>query len=235
MRMAFPIFGFLRLLIEKEFLHMNKFNPKVDDFISKAEKWQAEFEALREIVLECNLSEELKWKQPCYSFGQSNIAIVGGFKDSCVLSFFKGSLLKDDKQLLEYPGPNSRVAKLFRFTNVQEIHKIKPTIKAYILEAIEIEKTGEKIDLRKNDNLDFPEELLLKFDAFPKFRIAFEQLTPGRQRGYNLHFSAAKSSKSRTNRIEKYMDKILSGKGIHDCTCGRSKRMPSCDGSHKSI
>lgn len=214
---------------------MRRLNRKVDDFINNAKKWHAEFETLRKIVLECGLTEEMKWKQPCYSYEQKNIAIIGGFKDSCVLSFFKGSLLKDEKQLLEYPGPNSRVAKLFRFTSIKEIHRLKPFVKSYVLEAIEIEKAGLKVDFKKNADLVFPEELRCKFKSSPKFKKAFDALTPGKQRGYNLHFSAAKSSKSKISRIEKCTEKILSGKGIHDCTCGQSKRMPRCDGSHKFI
>lgn len=210
-------------------------NPKVDDYFNNLEKWQKEQEALRSIVLDCGLSEELKWGVPTYTFQKTNIVIIGGFKEYFALSFFKGVLLNDTDGLLTKPGENSQSVKMFKFTEIKEIEKIKPTIKAYIFEAIEIEKAGLKVDLSGSKVLVFPDELLQKFEIDPLFKQAFEALTIGRQRAYNMFFSAAKQASSRTARIEKYTQRILIGKGLNDCTCGFSKKMPGCDGSHKYI
>ena len=210
-------------------------NPKVDDYFNNLEKWQKEQEALRSIVLDCGLSEELKWGVPTYTFQKTNIVIIGGFKEYFALSFFKGVLLNDTDGLLTKPGENSQTVKMFKFTEIKEIEKIKPTIKAYIFEAIEIEKAGLKVDLSGSKVLVFPDELLQKFEESPAFKEAFEALTIGRQRAYNMFFSAAKQASSRTARIEKYTQRILIGKGLNDCTCGFSKKMPGCDGSHKYI
>ena len=214
---------------------MDQHNAKVDDFIAHSTAWKEEFKALRSIVQDCGLVEEWKLKQPCYTFDTKNIVIIGGLKDSCILCFFKGSLLKDEQKILEFPGPNTRVDKLFCFTNAKEIFKQKSIIKAYVLEAIEMEKSGLKAVVRKKLELVFSEELELKIKQSAKFKKAFEALTPGKKRGYNLYFATPKSSKSRIDRIEKYAPKILDGKGIHDCVCGHSNRMPRCDGSHKYI
>lgn len=210
-------------------------NPKVDTFLSKADKWQEEMEELRTILLDCGLTEEWKWRSPCYSFQKSNIAIIGGFKTHCVLSFFKGALLNDADSILEKPGENTQAARVIRFTNLQEVRAKEATLKAYIFEAIEVEKAGLSVDFKENETLVLAEELLMKFEELPAFKTAFEALTPGRQRGYNLYFSAGKQSKTRTSRIEKYLQRILDGKGINDCVCGLSSKMPSCDGSHKNI
>lgn len=210
-------------------------NTKVDDFLSKAKKWQQEMELIRQILLDCQLTEELKWRQPCYSFQNTNIILIGGFKEYCTLSFFKGVLLKDDYKLLEAPGENSQSVRMIKFRNTQEIIDKEAVLKAYIYEAIEVEKAGLKVALKKSNDLDFPEELLQKFIDNPTFQTAFESLTPGRQRGYNLFFTGSKQSKTRTARIEKYLQQILDGKGINDCTCGLSKKGARCDGSHKNI
>tara|TARA_R110002049_G_scaffold241263_1_gene415071 strand:- start:8373 stop:9008 length:636 start_codon:yes stop_codon:yes gene_type:complete len=210
-------------------------NPKVDDYLNKVKQWQGELKILRSIILDCELTEELKWRQPCYTIQNSNVVLLGAFKAYCVLSFFKGTLLKDTKGILLKPGENTQSARLFKFTNTQEIITLKPLIKAYIQEAIEIEKAGLKVTYNDNTTLALPEELLIKLEQNPDLKIAFNALTPGRQRAYNLFFSSAKQSKTRVGRIEKYESQILGGKGIHDCTCGHSKKMPNCDGSHKYI
>ncbi|MFC0603677.1 DUF1801 domain-containing protein [Winogradskyella pulchriflava] len=210
-------------------------NPKVDTYLSKVEKWQEELETLRSIILKCGLKEDFKWRNPCYTFKEKNIAIIGGFKDYCTISFLKGSLLKDTEQILVMPGPNSRVAKLIQFKSVAEIIELESVIKNYLYEAIEIEKAGLKVNLASKDDIEYPVELNDKFKENPKFQLAFKNLTPGRQRGYILYFNGAKQSKTRMTRIEKYEQRIFNGKGFHDCVCGKSKKMPNCDGSHKYI
>ena len=208
-------------------------NPKVDAFLSNAKKWQKELEIIRSIVLECGLDEELKWRQPCYTFKGSNIVIIGEFKEYCIIGFFKGALLKDSDNLLVKPGENTQGGRQLRFTNTKEIIQKKETLKAYIYEAIEVEKAGLKIDYSPNKEFEFTKELQDKLDSNVDFREAFKSLTLGRQRAYNMFFSDAKQSKTRIDRIEKYTPRILKGKGMNDCICGLSKRMPSCDGSHK--
>lgn len=210
-------------------------NPKVDEYLSTIKNWQKEIEQLRRIVLSCGLTEELKWRAPCYSFQKNNIIIIGSFKEFCALSFFKGVLLKDTNDILIQQGANTQSVRIIRFSNVQEIIKLESILKAYIHEAIEIEKAGLKVEFKDKTVLKFPEELQNELDNNPTFKTAFEALTPGRQRGYNLYFSAPKQSKTRVLRIKKCTPKILKGKGLNDCTCGLSKRMPNCDGSHKYI
>jgi uncharacterized protein YdeI (YjbR/CyaY-like superfamily) len=210
-------------------------NPKVDAFISDAKKWQAEIEHLRQLLLACGLTEEFKWRAPCYSFQGNNVGLIGCFKNYCTLSFFKGTLLQDSKGFLSKPGENSQAMRFFKFTNAQEIQELKPIIKNYIYEAIEIEKAGLKVVFKSNTALELVEEFQIVLDKNPSLNSAFKALTPGRQRAYNLYFSAAKQSKTRQTRIENYIPRILNGKGINDCVCGMSKKMPSCDGSHKHI
>ncbi len=210
-------------------------NPKVDLYFDELQKWKPELEKLRMIILDCMLTEELKWGSPCYSFQKKNVILIGGFKDNCVISFIKGALLSDPKGILTKPGENSQSARVIRFTNLKEIIKLEPVIKAYIFETIENEKAGIKVELKKTTEYEFPEELENKFKASAALKKAFHALTPGRQRGYLLFFTAAKQSETRAARIEKYTDRILKGIGINDCVCGLSKKMPSCDGSHKSI
>ena len=210
-------------------------NPKVDDFIFKAKKWQDEMEELRRILLSCALIEEFKWGVPCYTFQKSNLILLGGFKDYCVLSFAKGALLKDPNGILIQQTENSQSVRIIRFTNLKEIREKQALLKSYIFEAIEAEKAGMKVILKRNSDLVLPEELLAKFQLDAQFKHAFEALTPGRQRGYCLFFSAPKQVSTREIRIEKYHQQILNGKGITDCTCGLSKKPPNCDGSHKYI
>ena len=191
-------------------------NPKIDEYLSKVEKWQEELEQLRRIILECQLTEELKWGAPCYTFQKSNILIIGGLKEYCVLSFFKGALLKDAAGILNKPGDNTRSARLIRFTNVPEIIEMESIIKAYIYEAIELEKAGMKVDFSKSAALLFPKEFQNKLNKNPALKIAFDALTPGRQRAYILYFSAPKQSKTRESRVEKYTPQILIRKGLND-------------------
>ena len=194
---------------------MNETNPKVDFFFNKAKQWQEEFEKLRTIILDCQLSEVLKWGQPCYTFQKSNIVLIHGFKEYCALLFFKGALLKDAHGILIKPGENTQAARQVRFTNVREIVEMDPILKAYIYESIEVEKAGLKVNFKKNPE-PVPEELQNKLDEIPALKTAFDALTPGRQRAYILYFSAAKQSKTRESRVEKCMRQILSGKGLDD-------------------
>ena len=180
----------------------------------KVHAWQQELLALRSIVLECGLDEECKWGAPCYTFQGKNILMISALKDGAIISFFKGSLLQDEPGLLSFAGENSQVAKLIRFTRVEDILKMEDFLKACIFEAVEVEKAGLKV--QKSTAPELPEELLRKFEEMPALQEAFEALTPGRQRGYLLHFSQPKQSATRTTRIEKCLPKILNGEGLHD-------------------
>src|SRR6266550_3036522 len=195
---------------------MNRMNPKVDQYLRRAKKWQKEMEKLRRMSLGCGLTEELKWGKPCYTFQNSNIVLIHGFKEYCALLFFKGALLKDAKGILVQQTENVQAARQIRFTNVREIGKMEPILKAYIKEAIEVEKTGLKVDYKKTADFAIPEEFQNKLDEIPALKTAFDALTPGRQRGYILYFSAPKQSKTRESRIEKCMQQILDGKGLND-------------------
>ncbi|MCE2681639.1 MAG: YdeI/OmpD-associated family protein [Cryomorphaceae bacterium] len=208
-------------------------NPQVDEFLEKAKKWQAEMKLLREIVLECSLTEEFKWRQPCYSINGKNVLFVSSFKDYGVLAFFKGVLLADQAKILARSGENTQGMRMIRFTNCEQIKALRSEIKQYIFEAVEIEKAGLKVPKTDVASPSYPAELVEVFDKNAEYQEAFEKLTPGRQRAYILHFSSAKHAETRSSRIEKYKARILKGKGIDDCICGLSKRMPSCDGSHK--
>ncbi|NVK04150.1 MAG: YdeI/OmpD-associated family protein [Flavobacteriia bacterium] len=179
----------------------------------KVNTWRELLVQLRRIANECGVTEESKWGVPCYTYNGANIFNISAFKGFCSLSFFKGSLLKDDDKLLEAPGKNSQAWRQFRFTEMTQIEELEPIIKAYIFEAIEIEKAGLKVESVKVDSSDYPEELVAKFDEDPAFQTAFEALTPGRQRGYLIHFNGAKQSQTRVNRIEKFTSKIMEGKG----------------------
>lgn len=190
-------------------------SDKVDEFVNNSKQWRDEIEALRAILLNCNLDEDFKWSKPCYTFEENNIAIIQPFKSTLALMFFKGTLLKDPDGVLVANGPNSQSSKRYEFGSVQEINKAKSKIKAHIKEAIEIEKAVVKVELKKK-NEPTPDELTAMFKSKPKFKKAFEGLTPGRQRAYILHFSSAKQSATRISRIEKCMPRILEGKGIND-------------------
>lgn len=191
-------------------------NPKVDWFFNKDSQWKEEFEKLRMIALDCGLTEELKWGHPCYTFQKSNIVLIHGFKEHCAFLFHKGALLNDPEGILIQQTENVQAARQIRFTNVQEIVEMEPTLKTYIYEAIEVEKAGLKVDFKKTKEFSIPEEFQKKLDEIPALKTAFEALTPGRQRGYLLHFSGAKQSKTRERRVEKCIPQILDGKGLND-------------------
>src|SRR5437764_738518 len=191
-------------------------NPKVDQYLRRAKKWQKEMEKLRRISLGCGLTEELKWGKPCYTFQNSNIVLIHGFKDYCAVLFMKGSLLKDAKGILVQQTKNVQAARQIRFTNVREIVEMEPVLKAYIKEAIEVEKAGLEVNYKKTSEFVIPEEFQNGLDESPALKTAFAALTPGRQRGYILYFSAAKQPKTREARVEKCVQQILDGKGLND-------------------
>jgi len=194
----------------------SRMNPKADFFFDKAKKWREEYEQLRTITLDCGLTEELKWGCPCYTFEKTNIVLIHGFKEYCALLFMKGALLKDVKGILVQQTENVQGARQIRFTSVKEIVNMKTIIKVYIKEAIEVEKAGLKVELKKTSEFKMPEEFQNVLDHMPELKTAFFNLTPGRQRGYLLHFSSPKQSKTREARIEKCVQQILNGKGIDD-------------------
>lgn len=208
-------------------------NADITRYIEHADQWKTEMEQMRTILLECGLEEEYKWKQPCYSYQGKNVAIIAKFKNYCAISFFKGVFLSDEEKVLEAPGENSRTVRMIKFKDPERNQLNKDLIKRYIFEAIEVEKAGLKVDAPKEEQLVYPEELLAKMEADSKFKQAFENLTPGRKRAYIMFFDQAKQSKTKTDRIHKFEKRILMGKGMNDCVCGHSKRMPNCDGSHK--
>ncbi len=189
-------------------------NPKVDAFLKKAKKWGEEMKQLRAIGLDCGLTEELKWGKPCYTFENHNVALLLPLKEHCVLLLPKGALLKDPEGILVIPGENTQAARQIRFTSLQEIVKRQAVLKAYLLEAIAAEKAGLQIEYKKEHPI--PDELRDEFAGNPKLKAAFSALTPGRQRGYIMHISAAKQSKTRISRIEKCTPRILDGKGMND-------------------
>lgn len=191
-------------------------NPKVDFYFDKTKKWHKEQEQLREIVLDCQLTEELKWGTPCYTCQNSNIVLIHEFKEYCALLFFKGALLQDTDKILVQQSKNVQAARQMRFTSLKEITDQKASIKSYIYEAIEVEKAGLKVILKKTREFEIAEEFQNKLDQNPDLKTAFEALTPGRQRAYLLHFSSPKQSKTREARVEKVMDQILEGKGLND-------------------
>lgn len=191
-------------------------NPKVDFFFNKASEWQSEYRKLRTVILDCGLTEELKWGCPCYTFKASNIVLIHGFKEYCALLFFKGVLLDDPSSILIQQTEHVQAARQVRFTNLQEIVDQEAVLKSYIYEAIEVEKAGLKVKLKKTSEYTIPEEFQQKMYGDSALKAAFEALTPGRQRAYIFYFSQAKQSKTRMSRIEKYMPKILDGKGLND-------------------
>jgi uncharacterized protein YdeI (YjbR/CyaY-like superfamily) len=191
-------------------------NPKIDVFLGESAQWRKEFEKLRKIILEFPLTEELKWGKPCYMFQNGNIVLIHGFKEYCALLFMKGALLRDPNHILIQQTENVQAGRQIRFTNVRQIVELEPVLKVYIQEAIEVEKAGLKVPLKKSSEFTMLEELQKKLDAIPALNIAFHALTPGRQRGYILYFSAAKQSKTRESRIERCMPQILKGQGLND-------------------
>ena len=191
-------------------------NPKVDWFFAKDTQWQKEYEKLRKIILDCGLIEELKWGCPCYTFENTNIVLIHGFKEYCALLFFKGALLNDPNGILIQQTKNVQSARQIRFTNAKEIVKMEKILKAYVYEAIEVERAGLKVKLKKTSEFKTPEEFQKRLDKSTALKKAFDALTPGRQRAYIFYFSQAKQSKTREARVEKYIKQILSGKGLDD-------------------
>ena len=191
-------------------------NPKVDWFFNKDTPWQEEYEKLRMIALDCGLTEELKWGCPCYTFNKQNIVLIHGFKEYCACLFFKGALLNDANGILIQQTKDVQSARQVRFSSAVQIAELGPILKAYIQEAIEVEKAGLKVELKKTEDYDVPAEFQSKLDRIPALKAAFEALTPGRQRGYLYYFSQPKQSKTREARDEKYIPQILDGKGVDD-------------------
>ncbi|MDF2381201.1 YdeI/OmpD-associated family protein [Nostoc ellipsosporum NOK] len=191
-------------------------NPEVDFYFDKAEKWQDAISRLRSLVLDCGLEEKLKWGCPCYTFGGANIVLIHTFKEYCALLFFKGALLRDEQQLLIRQSENVQAARQLRFTSVKEVTSQKAAIKACVYEAIEVERAGLKVEMKKTAAYEIPEEFKQKLDAKAALKKAFDALTPGRQRAYLLHFAAPKQSKTRESRIEKAIPQIMKGKGLND-------------------
>jgi len=191
-------------------------NRNVSAFLRKVKKWREEFEKLRMICLDSGLTEELKWGKPCYTYQKSNVVLIHGFKEYCALLFMKGALLKDPKGILVQQTENVQAARQIRFTNVREIVEVESTLKAYIKEAIEADKAGLEVSYKKTSEFVIPEEFQNRLDESPALKTAFDALTPGRQRGYVLYFSAGKKSKTRAARIEKCVHQILEGKGLND-------------------
>ena len=203
---------------ENRFNNLNQsfMNPKVNFFFDKAKAWQKELNQMRTIALDCGLTEELKWGSPCYTFENANIVLIHAFKEYCAFLFFKGALLKDPKGILIQQTENVQAARQVRFTNAGEISRLAPILKTYIYQAIEVEKAGLKVNFKKTSAYKVAEEFQEKLNKMPALKKAFESLTPGRQRAYHLYFSAAKQSKTRQDRVEKYIPQILAGKGLHD-------------------
>ena len=188
----------------------------MDEFLENSGKWKEEFQELRQIILECGLNETVKWGKPCYTYSGKNILLIHGFKDYCAILFMKGALLEDTSKLLIQQTKNVQAPRQLRFTDTQQISRLRPTIKTYVFEAVENEKAGLKITLKKTNDFKVPEEFQKKLDTSKELATAFSSLTPGRQRAYILYFASAKQSKTRSSRIEKYLPNILNRKGIHD-------------------
>jgi uncharacterized protein YdeI (YjbR/CyaY-like superfamily) len=191
-------------------------NPTADSYVANAKRWPKEFEKLRQIALDCPLTEEFKWGHPCYALDGQNVFLMHGFKDYCALLFMKGALMKDPAGLLVQQTDHVQSARQIRFTSAEQIGGMETVLKAYIFDAIEVEKSGERVDYKKTEDFAVPDEFKAKLDEMPDLKAAFEALTPGRQKGYLLHFAGAKQSKTREARIEKYVSKILEGKGLDD-------------------
>jgi len=210
-------------------------HPDVEEFFNNQDNWHDELLELRRIALESGLTEQYKWRSPCYTLDGSNIVILAALKACCTMGFFKGALLKDAEQILEKPGDNSRSARVVRLTSLDQIRNIEPALKGCIEEAIAAERAGLKVDTSNAAQPEFPRELHDAFAADPELEPAFSALTPGRQRAFLLQFNSAKQAKTRAARIEKAKPRILAGKGPNDCICGLTKRPPGCDGSHKVL
>ncbi len=194
----------------------SEMNPKVDAFISRADKWQEEYKQLRRIILDCQLTEELKWGVPCYTYQDKNVLLMHGFKEYCAILFVKGALLQDTLSILIQQTKNVQAGRQIRFTNADEIVEMETILKAYILEAIEVEKAGLEVNYKKTEDFTIPDEFQNKLNEIPQLKAAFRELTPGRQRAYIFYFSQPKLSKTREARVEKSIPQILDGKGLND-------------------
>ena len=208
---------------------------EVNNYLKRLNKWNEELTILRNIIIKCGLKEEFKWMHPCYTYNGKNIILIHEFKKYCAILFHKGALLKDPENILVQQTENTQSARQMRFTEVTKIKELEPIIIQYLKEAIDIEKSGLKVKVKKITDYQIPKELELTFHENIKFKKAFKNLTPGRQKGYLLHFNKPKQSKTRKSRIEKNIQRILDGYGLNDCTCGLSQRKPNCDGSHKQL
>ncbi len=206
--------------------------PEIEDFYAGLDAWRNEAAALRAIVLDVGFDETWKWRQPCYVHADTNIVMVAPFKEHCDLAFFAGVLLTDPDGLLTVPGKDSQSARQFRFTSLLEIQRHDAAIRRFLGEAKRHAEAGTKVEFAAKDELELPDELVERFDDVEGLEHAFHALTPGRQRGFVLHIGGAKQPTTRAKRVESHLDRILAGKGIHDCICGKSSRMPRCDGSH---
>lgn len=195
---------------------MNRKTPEVDEYLSGINQWQDETRELRRILLDCELTEELKWRQPCYTFQESNLVIIQGFKDYCAVMFFKGALLKDAQDVLVRPGKRTQAGRQIRFTTVREVEEMEAVLRSYVQEAKEVERAGLIVELKKTSDFPVPGEFQTRLDEMPSLQKAFEGLTPGRQRAYLHYFSDAKRSKTRESRVERYIQRILDGKGLND-------------------
>ena len=204
----------------------------VDAYFDELEQWAEECRALRPLVLAAGVTETWKWKQPCYTHAGKNVALIAPFKGHASLSFFQGVLLADPHDLLTTPGKDSQSARQWRFTSLDQIDRHASTITSYVAEAMRLVEDGTTVAFTAKDELELPDELVERFADVVGLEDAFMNLTPGRQRGFVLHISGATQSATRSARVEKHLDRILAGKGIHDCICGKSARMPRCDGSH---
>lgn len=210
-------------------------NAQVDSFFEQAQTRKDELILLRSIILQAEMQEEFKWKAPCYTFQKKNVCMIFSFKSSFGLSFFKGAFISDSYEILEKPGDNTQNIRLIRFTNREDVNKKKQAILNYINQALELEKMGVKMVKNTESKFECIEELEIAFGKNPKLKVAFESLTPGRQRAYHMFFAAAKHTDTRFSRIHKFTDQIIDGKGMNDCTCGLSQKMPICDGAHKIL
>lgn len=207
---------------------------EIEAYFQHHPKWQTLMTELHQIVVDCQLIETIKWRVPCYTWQGKNICLISALKNHCALSFPKGALLQDPERILEVPGPNSHSARLIRFSDLASIDRLRRPLKKWIVQAIELEEAGVKVRSADRPTSERPAELDSVFQNDPELRLAFDQLTPGRQRGYLLHFNGAKQSTTRLKRVQDCRDRILAGRGLRDCICGLSQRMPNCDGSHKN-
>lgn len=210
-------------------------NTKVDAFLVQAKSWREELSVLRGIILQCVLEEELKWGSPCYMLDKKNVVIIQGFKEYFAIMFFQGAIMKDPMGRLVKPGENTQAGRQMRFKNMAELVQDESLIKSYLEEAIALEKAGAKVVFKDPSEFNIPSEFQGHLQKNADLKKAFEKLTPGRQKAYCVYFADSKQSQTRENRIEKFIPRILSGKGMTDCTCGLSKRMPGCDGSHRGM